>query len=400
MKRVRSGLLGMTAFLICITLSGCWSSSPVEDLNLEAGIAMDVAEESPQEEQIKEKGGNYPKKDLIKGTFQFIVPEESKGSGGPPPSQAKKFYNITETGDSVFEILRELSLRTNRPPIGFHLKTVVISSSLLRKVPLYELLDFFLGDNDIRPSVQLLISTGKAGDTLQEKIPGQTPAFILKEVFVNRKRNSRLLKPVALVNAIGPMKGDRSFLLPNVIAAESEIKLAGAGIINGKTQTYAGFLNESEVEGLMWIKGELKGGVVKSIDPKTKKNIVYEIESVKSHTKAIVQGDDISFRVRMTSEGRISENYNPNEDLGNNRLLGQEESIFQEKINSLAEQTLAKMHTLRADVGGFGDALRIQHPKVWKRVKDDWDKTFSTIPVQFSTDIHIEDYGASNTTAD
>ncbi|WP_068505053.1 Ger(x)C family spore germination protein [Paenibacillus kribbensis] len=399
MKRVRSGLLGMAAFLICITLSGCWSSSPVEDLNLEAGIALDVAEQSPQEEQINEKGGNYPKKDLIKGTFQFIVPEESKSSGGPP-SQTKKFYNVTETGDSVFEMLREISLRSNRPPIGFHLKTVVISSSLLRKVPLYELLDFFLGDNDIRPSVHLLISTGKAGDALQEKIPGQTPAFVLKDIFVNRKRNSRLLKPMALVNVIGPMKADRSFLLPNVITAEREIKQAGAGIIKGKTQTYGGFLNESEVEGLMWIKGELKGGLVKTIDPKTSKNMAYEIKSVKSSIKAIVQGNDISFRVRMTSEGRISENFSPNEDLGNNRLLGREESIFQEKVNSLAEQTVAKMHTLRADVGGFGDALRIQHPKVWKKVKDDWDKTFSAIPVQFSTDLHIEDYGASNTTAD
>ncbi|WP_149095670.1 Ger(x)C family spore germination protein [Paenibacillus terrae] len=399
MKRVRLGLLGMVALLICSTLSGCWSSSPVEDLNLEAGIAMDVAEQSSQEEQINRKGGDYPKKELIKGTFQFVVPEESKGSGNFP-SQTKKFFNITETGDSVFEMLREISLRTNRPPIGFHLKTVIISSSLLRKVPLYELLDFFLGDNDIRPSVLLLISTGKAGDALEEKIPGQTPAFILKDIFLKRKRNSRMLKPVSLAKVIGPMKAKSSFLLPNVITAESEIKLAGAGIIKGKTQKYGGFLNESEVEGLMWIKGELEGGLLKSIDPKTGKNIAYEIKSVKSSIKAIVQGDEISFRVRMTSEGRISENFNPNENLSSNQLLGREESIFQEKVNSLAEQTVAKMHKLRADVGGFGEALRIQHPKVWRKVKKDWDTTFSTIPVRFSTDIHIEDYGASNTTAD
>jgi spore germination protein len=196
------------------------------------------------------------------------------------------------------------------------------------------------------------------------------------------------------------MKARSSFLLPNVITTESEIKLAGAGIIKGKTQKYGGFLNESEVEGLMWIKGELEGGLLKTIDPKTGKNIAYEIKSVNSSIKAIVQGDDISFRVRMTSEGRISENFNPNEDLGSNRLLGREESIFQEKVNSLTEQTVAKMHKLKADVGGFGEALRIQHPKVWHKVKKDWDTTFSTIPVRFSTDIHIEDYGASNTTAD
>ncbi|WP_258297255.1 Ger(x)C family spore germination protein [Paenibacillus peoriae] len=399
MKRVQSGLLGMVALLICCTLSGCWSSSPVEDLNLETGIAMDVVSQSSQEEQINRKGGNYPKKELITGTFQFIIPEESGGSNSSSP-QAKKFFNITETGDSVFEMIREISLRTNRPPIGQHLKTIIISSSLLRKIPLYELLDFFLGDNDIRPSVQLLISTDKAGNALQEKIPGQIPAYILKDIFENRKRNARLIKPVALVKVVGPMKGKRSFILPNVIAAENEIKLAGAGIIKGKTQTYGGFLNESEVEGLMWIKGQLVGGVLKSSDPQTGKNIAYEIKAVKSRIKANVQGDDISFQVKMTSEGRVSEVFNKKENLRSNDVLGQEESIFQERVNSLAEQTVAKMQKLQADVGGFGEALRIQHPKVWRKVKEDWDTTFSTIPVRFSTDIHIEDYGSSITTAD
>ncbi|MDY8023784.1 Ger(x)C family spore germination protein [Paenibacillus polymyxa] len=399
MMKVRPGLLGIAVLLICSILSGCWSSSPVEDLNLETGIAMDVATESSQEEQINQKGGDYPKKELITGTFQFVIPEESGGSNSSSP-QAKKFFNITETGDSVFEMLREISLRTNRPPIGQHLKTIIISSSLLRKIPLYELLDFFLGDNDIRPSVQLLISTDKAGNALQEKIPGQIPAYILKDIFQNRKRNARLIKPVALVKVVGPMKGKRSFILPNVISAENEIKVAGAGIIKGKTQTYGGFLNESEVEGLMWIKGELDGGVLKSNDPQTGKNIAYEIKAVKSRIKAIVQGDDISFQVKMTSEGRVSEVFNKNENLRSNAVIGQEESLFQEKVNSLAEQTVAKMHKLQADVGGFGEALRIQHPKVWRKVKGDWDTTFSTIPVRFSTDIHIEDYGSSITTAD
>ncbi|KZE71399.1 spore gernimation protein [Paenibacillus jamilae] len=399
MKSVRLGLLGMSLLLICSTLSGCWSSSPVEDLNLEAGIAMDVAEPSSQEEQIKRKGGDYPRKELITGTFQFIIPEGGGGSD-KTSSQAKKFFSIKETGDSVFEMLREISLRINRPPIGYHLKTVIISSGLLRKIPLYELLDFFLSDNDIRPSVQLLISTDKASNALQESIPGQIPAYVLKDIFANRKRNARLIKPVALAKVIGPMRAKSSFVLPNVITAEKEIKLAGAGVIKGKTQTYGGFLNESEVEGLMWIRGELSGGILKELDPKTQKNMAYEIKTVKSRIKAIVQGDDISFHVRITSEGRLSESYSRDENLGNNRLLGRQESIFQEKVNSLAEQTVAKMHTLQADVGGFGEALRIQHPQVWRKVKADWDTTFSTIPVQVSSDIHIEEYGATRIRAD
>ncbi|KJD46478.1 spore gernimation protein [Paenibacillus terrae] len=399
MKNFRIVFFGIAFLLTCCMLTGCWSSRPVEDLNLETGIALDVGQVSPQEAYIEQEGGYYRKKNLIKGTFQFLLPERGKGSGGPP-AQSKTFYNMTETGDSLLEMLREVSLRSNRPAIGFHLKTIIISSSLLQKLPMYELLDFFAGDNDIRPSVQLLISTEKAGDALEEKVPGETPAFILKDVFVNRKRNARMIKPMSLVKVIGPMKAHTSFLLPNVITGEKEVKLAGAGVIQGKTQKYIGFLNESEVEGLMWLKGEVDGGTLKSKDPKVGKIIVYEIESVKSHTKATVHGNDISFHVHMRATGRISENLNPGQDFSKKNLLSREENILQEEANTIAEKTLAKMHKLRVEIGGFGEALRIQHPKVWRKVKKDWDKTFSSIPVRFSTDIQIEDYASSNTTAD
>ncbi|WP_283656185.1 MULTISPECIES: Ger(x)C family spore germination protein [unclassified Paenibacillus] len=399
MKNLRIVFFGIAFLLICCLLTGCWSSRPVEDLNLETGIALDVGQVSPQEAYIEREGGYYPKKILIKGTFQFLLPERGKGSGGAP-AQNKTFYNMTETGDSLLEMLREVSLRSNRPAIGFHLKTIIISSSLLQKLPMYELLDFFAGDNDIRPSVQLLISTEKAGDALEEKIPGETPAFILKDVFINRKRNARMIKPMSLVKVIGPMKSHSSFLLPNVITTEKEVKLAGAGVIQGKTQKYIGLLNESEVEGLMWMKGEVDGGTLKYINPKTGRSIVYEINSVKSRIKATVHGNDISFHVHMTSTGRISENLNPGQDFSKNRLFSRVENILQEEANTTAEKTLTKMHRLQADVGGFGEALRIQNPQVWRKVKGDWDKTFSTIPVTFSTDIQIEDYGASNTTAD
>lgn len=391
-----SGLAVMIALLLCLTLTGCWSSIPIEERNLEVGIALDTGKTSHEEKGIQKKGGGYPKKNLIRRTVQYQLPESRQGPGSAQgPSQAKNYYNLAETGDSVMEITRETYLKT-KSPAGFHLKTLIISSSLLKRIPMYELLDYYLRDNDIRLSMEVLISTGIASDVLTKTtVPGQTPAFELKDLFANRSRNSRMAKPLPLAKIIAPLKANRSFILPNVITTDQEIKIAGAGVIKGKTQKYAGFLTETEVEGLQWIRGDIRGGVVKETDPHSREKFEYEIKSASSKIQAIIDGNDISFHVSMRSEGRIAERFKPAKNMGNNRLTAQETELVKEKVTELAKNAVAKMRKLRADVGGFGEALHIQHPEVWKKVKDDWDNTFVSIPVTYSTNIQIQDYGAS-----
>ncbi|MNN76248.1 Spore germination protein B3 precursor [compost metagenome] len=49
----------------------------------------------------------------------------------------------------------------------------------------------------------------------------------------------------------------------------------------------------------------------------------------------------------------------------------------------------------KTEVAGFGECLSIQHPHVWKKVKDHWDERFSRVPVTFDTKLTITDYGSS-----
>jgi spore germination protein len=45
------------------------------------------------------------------------------------------------------------------------------------------------------------------------------------------------------------------------------------------------------------------------------------------------------------------------------------------------------------DIAQFGNQLRIQHPRVWHRVKKDWDQRFKTTSLTSDINIHIQDYG-------
>ena len=49
----------------------------------------------------------------------------------------------------------------------------------------------------------------------------------------------------------------------------------------------------------------------------------------------------------------------------------------------------------KVDVAGFGNQLRIKRPRVWMRVKDNWDQTFSEVPINYDVKLMIKDYGTS-----
>ncbi|MRN55499.1 Ger(x)C family spore germination protein [Paenibacillus monticola] len=395
----RAGVI-MMLLAACVLLSACWSSTPIEDLNLIVGIALDSADETEVEAGFEREGGNYPKEDKISCTYQFMIPQ---GAAGPQKgsSQTRNFNNITETGDSIFEAIRELLLRTNRPLNGYHLKTVVIGEQLARSMNISELIGFYTRDNNIRPNVLLLVSRGRARDVLNNALPGQIPAFVLEGIFNNRDRNTKIWEPVSMAMVVGPLYGKTSFLLQNVNSAGKEPKFAGAGVIKGKTGKLIGFLDESELEGMVWVTGKGKGGVLKTYDPDRDKLLTYEIKSMSSKIKAKVEGDDISFVVNIKSSGRYAEVLASGGKKLDKAWVEKDEKTLQKQVEKLAQSTVDKMqHELHVDVAGFGKSLHIQFPSVWRKVKEDWDETFSEIPVTYEVNIDIEEYGASGITAD
>ncbi|WP_151735749.1 Ger(x)C family spore germination protein ['Paenibacillus yunnanensis' Narsing Rao et al. 2020] len=394
-------LLAAIAALQALLLTGCWSSAPIEDVNMEVAVALDAAEETKIEESFAGAGGVYPKRNKLSCTYQFIVPQGSVGSKKEGAS-SRSYYNMTESGDSVFESVRELALRTNRPPIGHHLKVIIIGEKLARNVQMSELIDFFSRDNDIRPSVLILVSKGEARDVLNNALPGQTPAFVMEGLFANRDRNLRIWEPLSIAKAVGPLHGRTSFLVQNVIAAENEVKFAGAGLIKGETGTLTGFLNEMELGGVVWLTGKGRGGVLKTYaQEEGGRLITYEVKSMDSTIEAQVQGGEISFHVQIESTGRYAETFNTNGSALKSDFIKRDEQLLEKQVQANAKKALAAMQDrLQADAAGFGKALQIQHPQVWRKVKDHWDEVFSTVPVTVEAKLTLEDFGASGTSSE
>lgn len=392
-KRQRWMLL--LAVVLLVTQAGCWSSKEIEDLSIYTGLAMDKGELSPVEKSLEEAGGSYEKRNTLTATLQF-VPKKSFGSANQQGGEKSPMYiNVSETGDSIFEIFRQFSIRLDRPIIGHHLKVIVISSALAQSQDFRMLMDFMLRDNDIRPSALIFLSKSKASETFVTRYTDEIPSFRIRDMTRNRYRSSKVLKGITLSELDRLIHSERSYVLQNIVQAKGELEFSGGGIIKGETGKWIGNLNQHDVESIAWIKGDIGGGAIKAYD-RNNQPLTYEIKSAKSKiTAKISDGEQISFHVKIKSEGRLIEKWSEGQAAEDLEFVKKVEKIYETRLLSMIDNVMKKMQSeYVAEVAGFGEWLSIEKPQLWKKLKDHWDEKFSQIPVTFEVKCSITDFGS------
>jgi spore germination protein len=375
-KASRLFLLIALYILLLTVLVGCWSSTPIEDLNFLAGSTIDKAE-----------------KGRLKSTLQYVVPQAiGKGNEGATPQ--KPYVNVSDVGDSLEPLGWETTLKKEGSIFGSHQKAVVIGEAVAKEINLRQLTDLYYRDIDIRGSTMIFISKGRADKTLESNETNVIPALKIVEI-ATQQLSTRMLNATTLTSVWGKMNSGTSFLLQQVKSTKAEVQFSGAAIINGKNNLMIGSFNKEELEGITWITGEGKGGAIKAYEKESDKPTYVQIETMKSKIKPKVKGGKISFDVTIESEGRMAEYWNPylKSAFKNKNLKGIEKAAEKE-VKRLVENVTKKMQEeYEVDVAGFGNRLRIEYPKLWEKVKNDWDKEFSTIPVKYHVNITVKDYG-------
>ncbi|MEK6994155.1 Ger(x)C family spore germination protein [Paenibacillus sp. FSL K6-1566] len=399
-RRVRQALR-VTAAMLLVLNTGCWSSQEIEDMSIVVGLGLDVANESRFERDITRQGGTYPKRNVVTATVQIVPPisgrGQRQGQGGSAGSQGSSMAYLNEklTGDSMIQIFRQFSVRRDRPLIGDHLKVIVVASELAKQYSLEQIFDFILRDNAIRPSCLVVVSHREAIEALSSTEPGEVPAFYLTGLVDNRSRSNKILPPVTLMKLDSTLQSGTSFLLQNMVTSNGEHKFSGAAIIKGSSKKWIGELTQFDVEGLSWIRGEVMGGALKAYAP-AGYTVTYEPRNSSSNITPRVKDGDISFHIKIRSEGRLIEDWSFPEIPSTESYLKEMEKVFEKQASKQIDQVLHKMqHVYHVDVGGFGEQLRIKHPKLWKQIKDQWDDTFSRIPITYELEMKITDAGSS-----
>ncbi|MED3553953.1 Ger(x)C family spore germination protein [Cytobacillus praedii] len=379
-------------FIMIFSLTGCWSSKQIEDRTFNVGVAIDSGKEHSEEKDFQREGATYDKKDELTVTYQYVktstTKPEAQGAG------QKKYSNVSESGDSNHQMIRDISLRQEKPITFHHTKVIVINLELLKRQSLKELLDYYLWDNELRPSCLVFVSNGPARGVLESNKSEIIPAFRLIGMIGNSYRNTKILEPVSLAKLRGNFDSGQSYLLQNIYSLDGDIKFSGAAIINGRNNLLLETINEDEFQGINLLKRKITGGLIKTTEATSGKVIIYEIEALNTKIIPKVKKNNISFDVKIQSKGRISESWTSLTKSSKKKYINDIEKLIELETEKIIKNAIKKTQKdLHVDVAGFGKQLRIKYPKVWLKVKNNWDEIFTEVPINYTINMEITDFG-------
>jgi spore germination protein KC len=355
-----------------VLINGCWNYREIELLDVVIGVAID-----------KDK-----KEDKLKLTAEIIRPSTSNGKS----EFTSEIYE--STGDTMFEAMRDLIIKTGRRPYWSHTNIIVISKDIAEE-GVTEVFDMLVRDPEVRGSLLVLVSKEKTAKEIfetghsQDIIRSDQLSYALK----NQKGISKFPK-VKLSDVYGNFASKDSVLLLTTVEIRNypdrvQPEVYGSAIL--KYDKVVGYLGGEETQYALWASGELKGGILVVRDIlDSGNNMSFEVFSAKTKLKPAYESNNISMKVDVRAHVSIAE-------VSGNVAFQEEET--KKKLEKYAEEALEKQLKLiikkaqndyESDIFHFGNKVRIDNPKLWKKVKNHWSSEFQDMGVEVSVDLDIK----------
>jgi spore germination protein KC len=159
-----------------------------------------------------------------------------------------------------------------------------------------------------------------------------------------------------------------------------------------KKQKLIGWLDEDESRGFNYITGNVRSTVGYVLYKKDTK-ITTEIINTKSKLKTtFVKGKPvINVSIVLKAKiGAVDGSFDVSKE-ENKKLITQ---LIENKVNERCEKALKKVQgELKTDIFGFGEVIHRQYPKTWAKIKNNWDKEFTELPVYIASKVEIKELG-------
>jgi spore germination protein len=401
----RFALVFICLMAVSVFAAGCWDRIELEQRGFVIGVAIDEVEnKSSSEQQVSDDQSN--RKDSMqkfKVTFQVVVPAALKMAepkGGV--SSSKAYFNVHVEGRTMQDVLAKLSSQLSRQPFLEHLKLIIVSEKVAAtQYGFANVLDYFLRNNDARRNVSVMIAKGEASRALDIMPKSErTPVLFINNISRNGKELMRIHMDTRIGDVHEYLLKHESFTLQKLTVKNGDASLIGASVMDSKTNSLIGFLNESETQGLNYITGNNSRGL---IEVEVEDNlVVFEVERSEKEIK--VNASDpkrLKFHVVITMEGSISEAFEREDYLSDTTLDNLEKKV-EAAVVKLTEETISKTRDeYKKDVLGFTAYLRENKPSIWQEVEENWDNGinyFSKSDITTSVTVKIRRIGSVNQT--
>lgn len=322
-----------------------------------------------------------------------ITPSDSI-AGGPKGSIST--YVISNTGQSMLEMMRDLVGQTNQILLFQHLKIIIISEAAARQGGLQPLIDLFRRDPQMPATRRMLITSGEARPLLEYQPPSGEPGgiFIGNSLGLYKKNTHVVTWRTDLRDLIQSTDNNRRVLMSRIELVDNVVKLGGMGLF--KKGKFVGYVDEYAVQGGKFVLGIEKSALITVECPEHPGKIL-TFELFRHNTKVTphLDGDNISYTLDIAMRGNLAEaQCSLQLDSMDPRTIRTIEELVAEEVKRNALYAVHTFQNLQVDVVDFGAKLQAHEPLMWEKVKDRWDdEVFPTIPVTVSVNVVIENIG-------
>ncbi len=370
MNKSKRAVMSIIIFINLLFTSGCWNYREIDDLAIVAGAAVDKGDDG-----------------------QYTLTTEVVDVDGSNDTKMKSKL-VSMQGKTILDAIRNGISITGKKLYWSHCKVAILSKKVAEEGAT-KVLDIFIRDSEISNDVNILYSQQ---DTAREILEGQETtesikSFALDKILKNEARLSKAPKMNLLDFSIELQTKGTSTVIPAVhledVKGSVIPRLTGAAIL--ENDKLVGELGEEETKDLLFVRNEVKGGVlVSDKEVGLSAPISLEIFGNKTKVKPVVESGKLKFKVKIRTTVAIdeiegSENFLDEEAV--KRLEASTSESTQKKIKGFIKKIQSEYGS---DIFKFGEKLREKDPNKWKNVSDKWKEVFRNSEVDVDAKVHIK----------
>lgn len=380
---------------VLVNLSGCWSRKETENLAIVSAIGLDKVDiEGQQKWRV---------------TIQIVRPSEMGGRGGQQKGQdsgKKPFWVASSVGQTIEDALINMKTRSPRRLFLAHTNVVVLGERAARE-GVQEVLDFFIGERDIRLRAWVLTTKGQALDVLRagpemERLPiremvglitNTQPVASKAYVVTVKDFVNQLIAPgrdaaASRIEVFTPVEQLSSGDAED--GAQPTVRLAGAAVF--KKDRLAGWMGDQETRGFLYVINKAEGGVIPlESDKQGEENTSFMMTRSRCRITPKIQDGRVTFNLDIKTEGDLEEV--PCGVINPKKIDFLEKKVSRKIKASVEEAIRLNQQEHQADIFGFGQRLYQKFPQVWKAIEKDWDDIYPTVEVSVKVSAMIRRTG-------
>lgn len=354
--------------MVMTLLSGCWNYKEIENMGIVAGFAID------------KKDDNY-----VVNTEIILI---SKGK-----ESSIKTKVITSEGATIFDAVRQNIKIVGKKLFWSHAEIVIVSKEIAEE-GIVPVVDWISRDAEPRMTLHILISKEKTASEIlvQQAVVAEILSFELNEIIESQKSLSFSPDIEEWIFLQELASTGLSATLPAVQLKSENGKtlteVTGTAVF--KQDKLVGFLDGEETKTLLFIRNKIKGGVLFTKDSGDDVATTLEIMKNKTKLKPFYDSSKVTMEINTNTDttlDEISGSQNYLEESPLKKLKETYESALESSIINLVKKT---QQEFGSDIFGFGKAVKMNMPDVWKQIEPEWNDMYKNVEVRVHSTINIK----------